>query len=48
MSDRREFTIRLDPADWRALKIEALDEGTSMQAIVTRLIRRHLAEKAKK
>lgn len=43
---RHKLTLRLDDADWRALHVAALDESSSVQAILVRLVRRWLAERA--
>ena len=39
---KKRYDIRLDPADWAALKVRAEREGISTSAIIRRLVKQFL------
>lgn len=42
LSDRRAITIKLSPEQHKALRMMAVEDGTTMQAIVMQAIKREI------
>jgi hypothetical protein len=52
MDDEKKRTVKVtiypDPATWRALRVHAIQNGTSANAIVTKLVEDFMKRAAKK